>query len=180
MEVLIWFDTAAETAAEETSAELHKSTRCDGTDMFVKYGLYSDLKAAVDPKFSPNYYVDIPGHQVLRLDPVTRALKRWQMSSEPGCIALIEGGGLLVAQRNGLWRVTSQNRSRRSELAIRGFPERPSDDRVNAFARILADRNVTVSVRKSRGRDIRAACGQLIVECGRAQSAAQALAAELA
>ncbi len=51
------------------------------------------------------YYVDIPGHQVLRLDPATRALKRWQMSSEPGCIALIEGGGLLVAQRNGLWRL---------------------------------------------------------------------------
>ncbi len=65
--------------------------------------------------------------------------------------------------------------------AAPGIPfERPSDDRVNAFARILADRNVTVSVRKSRGRDIRAACGQLIVEGGRAQSAAQALAAELA
>jgi 23S rRNA (adenine2503-C2)-methyltransferase len=41
---------------------------------------------------------------------------------------------------------------------------RPSDDRVNTFARILADAGVTVSVRKSRGRDIRAACGQLIVE----------------
>ena len=65
--------------------------------------------------------------------------------------------------------------------AAPGIPfERPSDDRVNAFARILADRNVTVSVRKSRGRDIRAACGQLIVEGGRAQSAAQALAAALA
>jgi adenine C2-methylase RlmN of 23S rRNA A2503 and tRNA A37 len=36
-----------------------------------------------------------------------------------------------------------------------------------------------VSVRKSRGRDIRAACGQLIVEGGRKASAAQALAAEL-
>jgi 23S rRNA (adenine2503-C2)-methyltransferase len=41
---------------------------------------------------------------------------------------------------------------------------RPSDERVNAFARILADKGMTVSVRKSRGRDIRAACGQLIVE----------------
>ena len=41
---------------------------------------------------------------------------------------------------------------------------RPSDERVNAFARILADAGLTVSVRKSRGRDIRAACGQLIVE----------------
>ena len=46
-----------------------------------------------------------------------------------------------------------------------GIPfERPSDDRVNRFARILAEHGVTVSVRKSRGRDIRAACGQLITE----------------
>jgi 23S rRNA (adenine2503-C2)-methyltransferase len=65
--------------------------------------------------------------------------------------------------------------------AAPGIPfERPSDDRVNAFARILADRQVSVSVRKSRGRDIRAACGQLIVEGGRSQSPAQALAAALA
>ena len=46
-----------------------------------------------------------------------------------------------------------------------GIPyRRPSDARVDAFARILADAHVTVSVRKSRGRDIRAACGQLAVE----------------
>jgi 23S rRNA (adenine2503-C2)-methyltransferase len=46
-----------------------------------------------------------------------------------------------------------------------GIPyKRPSDERVNAFAAILADRDITVSVRKSRGRDIRAACGQLLVE----------------
>lgn len=49
--------------------------------------------------------------------------------------------------------------------AAPGIPfERPDDGRVNRFARILAERGVTVSVRKSRGRDIRAACGQLIVE----------------
>jgi 23S rRNA (adenine2503-C2)-methyltransferase len=41
---------------------------------------------------------------------------------------------------------------------------RPSDDRVNRFAQILAEKGQTVMVRKSRGRDIRAACGQLIVE----------------
>ncbi len=56
--------------------------------------------------------------------------------------------------------------------------ERPSDDRVNAFAKILAERGVTVSVRRSRGRDIRAACGQLIVE-GTKQTAGQKLAASL-
>jgi 23S rRNA (adenine2503-C2)-methyltransferase len=62
-----------------------------------------------------------------------------------------------------------------------GIPfERPADDRVNAFARILADRGLMVSVRKSRGRDIRAACGQLIVEGQTAKrSAAQRPAAEL-
>jgi 23S rRNA (adenine2503-C2)-methyltransferase len=50
--------------------------------------------------------------------------------------------------------------------------ERPSDERVNTFARILAGAGLTVSVRKSRGRDIRAACGQLIVE-GTERSAGQ-------
>jgi 23S rRNA (adenine2503-C2)-methyltransferase len=53
---------------------------------------------------------------------------------------------------------------------------RPSDERVERFAQILADRHMTVSVRKSRGRDIRAACGQLIVE-GQKKSAGQQLAA---
>jgi 23S rRNA (adenine2503-C2)-methyltransferase len=58
-----------------------------------------------------------------------------------------------------------------------GIPyERPSDERVDRFAQILADRHLTVSVRKSRGRDIRAACGQLIVEGGTRKSAAQTMA----
>jgi 23S rRNA (adenine2503-C2)-methyltransferase len=54
--------------------------------------------------------------------------------------------------------------------------ERPSDDRIDRFAQALADRHVTVSVRKSRGRDIRAACGQLIVEGGPRKTAAQQMA----
>jgi 23S rRNA (adenine2503-C2)-methyltransferase len=54
--------------------------------------------------------------------------------------------------------------------------ERPSDTRVNRFAQILAERGLVVSVRKSRGRDIRAACGQLITESAREKSPAQRLA----
>jgi 23S rRNA (adenine2503-C2)-methyltransferase len=54
--------------------------------------------------------------------------------------------------------------------------KRPDDARVNAFAKELAERGLTVSVRKSRGRDVRAACGQLIVE-GEHQSTAQEVAA---
>jgi 23S rRNA (adenine2503-C2)-methyltransferase len=61
--------------------------------------------------------------------------------------------------------------------AAAGIPfERPSDAVVGQFARTLAEHGLTVSVRKSRGRDIRAACGQLIVE-GQKKSAAQQLAA---
>jgi 23S rRNA (adenine2503-C2)-methyltransferase len=60
--------------------------------------------------------------------------------------------------------------------AAAGIPfDRPSDDAVDRFAKILADRGLIVSVRKSRGRDIRAACGQLIVE-GQRKSPAQRLA----
>ena len=60
--------------------------------------------------------------------------------------------------------------------AAPGIPfERPSDDAIDRFAQILADHHLLVSVRKSRGRDIRAACGQLIVE-GQKRSPAQQLA----
>ena len=60
--------------------------------------------------------------------------------------------------------------------AAAGIPfERPSDEAIDRFAKILADRGLTVSVRKSRGRDIRAACGQLIVE-GQKKSPGQQLA----
>jgi 23S rRNA (adenine2503-C2)-methyltransferase len=61
--------------------------------------------------------------------------------------------------------------------AAPGIPfERPSDEAIDRFAQVLADHHLTVSVRKSRGRDIRAACGQLIVG-GRNRSPAQVLAA---
>lgn len=65
--------------------------------------------------------------------------------------------------------------------AAPGIPfDRPSDAAVDRFARIVAEKGMTVLVRRSRGRDIRAACGQLIVEGGRTRSAAQTLAAALA
>jgi 23S rRNA (adenine2503-C2)-methyltransferase len=63
--------------------------------------------------------------------------------------------------------------------AAAGIPfERPSDEAIDRFARIVSEHGVDVSVRKSRGRDIRAACGQLIVE-GPKKSAAQQLAVVL-
>jgi 23S rRNA (adenine2503-C2)-methyltransferase len=58
-----------------------------------------------------------------------------------------------------------------------GIPfDRPSDYRVDRFARVLSERGITVSVRKSRGRDIRAACGQLITDSGRTTAPGRRLA----
>ena len=60
-----------------------------------------------------------------------------------------------------------------------GIPyRRPSDARIDAFGHALAAAGVRVSVRKSRGRDVRAACGQLILE-GARPSAGQRMAARL-
>ena len=54
------------------------------------------------------YYVDIPGREVRRFDPASGELLRWPTESEPGCIALLEGGGLLLAQRSGLFTVDTK------------------------------------------------------------------------
>lgn len=51
------------------------------------------------------YYVDIAARQVLRLQPESGQLMRWQLDAEPGCIAHLCDGGLLVARRDGLWRL---------------------------------------------------------------------------
>jgi 23S rRNA (adenine2503-C2)-methyltransferase len=47
--------------------------------------------------------------------------------------------------------------------------EPPADGAVDAFCRVLADAEVPVSVRRSRGQDILAACGQLQLRRGAAQ-----------
>lgn len=48
------------------------------------------------------YWVDIPGKAIHSLHPESGTHRQWTMPSEPGCIALVEGGGLLVALRTGL------------------------------------------------------------------------------
>jgi 23S rRNA (adenine2503-C2)-methyltransferase len=46
-----------------------------------------------------------------------------------------------------------------------GIPfQRPTDSQIDRFARTLAHQGAVVSIRKSRGRDIRAACGQLAID----------------
>lgn len=46
-----------------------------------------------------------------------------------------------------------------------GIPfKRSSEEQMEAFQQVLRDMNYTVMMRKSRGRDISAACGQLYAE----------------
>jgi sugar lactone lactonase YvrE len=53
------------------------------------------------------YWVDIPARQVRRADPATGTVESWAMPTEPGCIAPIRGGGLVLALRDGVYRASS-------------------------------------------------------------------------
>jgi hypothetical protein len=63
------------------------------------------MQLGESPLWSPGeatlYWIDIPGRAVHRLHPASRAHRQWPMPSEPGCIALCDGG-LVVALRSGL------------------------------------------------------------------------------
>jgi 23S rRNA (adenine2503-C2)-methyltransferase len=96
---------------------------------------------------------------------------------------MLSGVNDTIADARRLARLLLGIRAKVNLIPLNAAPgiafERPADATVDAFARTLAERDVTVSVRRSRGRDIRAACGQLIVEGGPRRSAAQTLAAAL-
>lgn len=81
---------------------------------------------------------------------------------------LLDGVNDTVADANRLAKLLQGVRSKVNVIPFNEAPglpySRPSDTRVGRFVRTLAEHHVTVSVRKSRGQDIRAACGQLIVE----------------
>lgn len=48
------------------------------------------------------YWIDIAGKAVHRLHPESNFHSTWTVPSEPGCIALRTGGGLIVAMRSGI------------------------------------------------------------------------------
>jgi sugar lactone lactonase YvrE len=49
------------------------------------------------------YWVDIPAQQVRRMDPVAGPVQSWAMPMEPGCIAPMRSGGLMIALRDGIY-----------------------------------------------------------------------------
>jgi 23S rRNA (adenine2503-C2)-methyltransferase len=89
---------------------------------------------------------------------------------------LLDGVNDTPEDARRLVRLLAQIKGKVNLIPLNAAPgitfERPADARVDRFAAILAEHGLTVSVRKSRGRDIRAACGQLIVE-GQKKTAGQ-------
>ncbi|MBB1073746.1 SMP-30/gluconolactonase/LRE family protein [Rhodoferax sp. 4810] len=53
------------------------------------------------------YWVDIPGRQVLRANIYMGSVETWDMPAEPGCIAPANGGGLVLALRDGIFCAAS-------------------------------------------------------------------------
>lgn len=49
------------------------------------------------------YWVDIPGKKVLRANVYSGEVQQWDMPSEPGCMAPMQGGGLVIALRHGVF-----------------------------------------------------------------------------
>lgn len=50
------------------------------------------------------YWVDIAGRALLRVAPEGGAAQSWSLPSEPGCAAPVQGGGFVIALRDGIYR----------------------------------------------------------------------------
>ena len=54
------------------------------------------------------YWVDIPGRRICRVAvdglQASGPVEHWPLDQEPGCIAPVHGGGLVMALRNGIYR----------------------------------------------------------------------------
>jgi 23S rRNA (adenine2503-C2)-methyltransferase len=83
---------------------------------------------------------------------------------------LLRGVNDSPAQARELLRLLQGRRVKVNLIPLNPAPEipfgAPAAESVDAFARILADAHVTVSVRRPRGQDILAACGQLHLKRG--------------
>jgi 23S rRNA (adenine2503-C2)-methyltransferase len=113
----------------------------------------------------------VPVNKKYTLKDVIDACKRFPLSKRRRIMfeyVMLAGVNDSDADARKLVKVLAGVKAKVNLLPLNAAPgipfERPSDERINTFAKILADRGLMVSVRKSRGRDIRAACGQLIVE----------------
>ncbi|MEO7245447.1 MAG: SMP-30/gluconolactonase/LRE family protein, partial [Rubrivivax sp.] len=65
------------------------------------------------PEEAALYWVDIDGCALHRWQPAPATHTQWSLPCEPGCAAPMLGGGLLLAQRDGLWHFDTECGTRR-------------------------------------------------------------------
>ena len=73
-------------------------------------------------------WVDIPGHALHEWRPADGRHRHWSLASEPGCVAPLPGGALLLAARDGLWRF---DRGRGDRQRLAAPPYDPAVQRFN-------------------------------------------------
>lgn len=74
------------------------------------------------------YYCDIPGRQLNCFNPADASLVQWSLDSEPGCCAVAERGGLVLAMRDGVWHFDPATGERQ---LIAPPPYDPAQERFN-------------------------------------------------
>ena len=156
-------------------------------DKLAKEDLMPNLAVSLHAATEETRRSIVPPTKKYSLQDIVAACKRFPLSKRRRIMfeyVMLKGVNDSDEDARRLVKVLSGVKAKVNLLPLNeaaGIPfERPSDERVNTFAKILAGKGLMVSVRKSRGRDIRAACGQLIVEGQSAkQSPGQRLAAEL-
>ena len=74
------------------------------------------------------YYIDTPGKELLRFDPARGQRRQWALDSEPGALAPMPDGALLLALRSGLWRFDPASGAQRK---LAEAPYQPAAQRFN-------------------------------------------------
>jgi len=74
------------------------------------------------------YWFDIPGRRLHRFAPAGSAHRQWSFETEPGCCAPLQGGGLLLAMRDGLFRFDTTSGQR---TLLAAPPYQPAEERFN-------------------------------------------------
>ena len=74
------------------------------------------------------YYCDIPGRRLNRHDPASGQVKHWDFATELASCAPMQGGGLLLAMRDGLWHFDPSTGQRAS---LAEPPYDPATERFN-------------------------------------------------
>lgn len=84
------------------------------------------------------YWCDIPGRTLHRFHPGEGQHRQWPLPSDPGCIAPLPGGALLLACRDGLWRFDPAGGERTLVAAPPYDPrhERFNDGKADAAGRL--------------------------------------------